>query len=362
MSHATKPGKILVALSGGVDSAVALALLLEQGYELMAVTLKTFCYAEMESGPKSCCALEGIQSARAVAGQLGVPHLVWDVSEAFTREVINDFVGEYAAGRTPNRCNATVKIPYLLARARELGCTHIATGHYARVETGSDGVPGLFRGRDQAKDQAYFLWEVPAGVLPHFLLPLGELTKEEVRRLADARGLPNARKPESQEICFVPDGDYVTFLRGHLPPDHPGFQPGAIIDRRSGSIVGPHTGFLAYTIGQRKGLGGGHGKRLFVVGLDPVRREVFVDTEEGLHGTRLVLDRVNSLLPAPPAIGSLVGVQIRHRARSLPGRLVAISEPQHWEIELDQPARAITPGQSGVLFLGDRLIAGGRIR
>ncbi|MBP7634507.1 tRNA 2-thiouridine(34) synthase MnmA [Candidatus Ozemobacteraceae bacterium] len=355
--------RVLVALSGGVDSSVTAALLKEAGHEVFSATLKTFCYAGRGGGAKACCGLEGIDAARAAAASLGIPHTIFDVSKEFERDVIDDFTIEYAAGRTPNpcvRCNATVKIPWLLEKARTLGCTAIATGHYARVEPVPEGGMGLFRGADTAKDQAYFLWEIPAHVLPHLRFPLGGMTKPQVRELARRFGLSNAEKPESQEICFVPDGDYVAFLRERLPVGHPGFQPGPIVDT-AGNRLGTHDGYLGFTIGQRKGLGGGHGRRLFVVAIDPATRTVIAGESSDVEGRILRIDRVNSLLGSPLIAGMAVSVQIRHRAKALPAHIVDVSDAGSVLLELTEMARSITPGQSGVLFAGNRLIAGGRI-
>ena len=354
---------ILVALSGGVDSSVTAALLLEAGHSLVSATLKTFCYNDVQGGPKSCCGLEGITTARAVAGALGIQHFVFDVSDRFQTEVIDDFVGEYAAGRTPNpcvRCNATVKIPDLLERARKLGYEAIATGHYARVAPTSDGV-GLFRAKDRTKDQAYFLWEVPSGILKNLYFPLGDLTKTEVRELARQRGLISADKPESQEICFIPDLDYMGFVRRRLPPDHQARLPGPIIDT-AGRSLGTHQGFLEFTVGQRKGLGGGHGRKLYVTAIDPARRTVIAGELKDLEATSLIIDRVNQLAPTP-APDTPVTVMIRHRAKAIPG-FVRETAGGSWRIELGEPARAVTPGQSAVIFSPgpeDRLLAGGRI-
>src|SRR5688572_14231537 len=215
---------VLVAMSGGVDSSVAAALLVEQGHNVIGVTMKTFCYSEAEAeanGPtRSCCGLDGILDARMVADRLGVPHYVFDVERDFTRDVIDDFVSEYAAGRTPNpcvRCNGNTKFRDLMKRGELLGCDAIATGHYARMGVDTiSGAPLLLRGVDRAKDQAYFLWGLPRQLLQRLMFPLGELTKPEVRQRARALGLVTAEKPESQEICFVPTGNYVDVLESRL--------------------------------------------------------------------------------------------------------------------------------------------------
>lgn len=358
---------ILVALSGGVDSSVAAAILKEQGHSLMGVTLKTFCYAEIEGGPKSCCGLEGIESARAVATKLDIPFTVFDVTERFKTAVIGDFVAEYAAGRTPNPCvlcNATVKIPDLLERARRLGCEAIATGHYAAMVQSPEG-PFIERGKDRAKDQAYFLWAVPRHVLPHLVFPLGNMVKSEVRALARTLGLASADKAESQEICFVPDDDYAGFLRNWLPPQHPGFQPGNIVDQQ-GRTLARHEGYINFTIGQRKGLGGGHGRRLFVTDIQPETRQVAVGEGHEMLEQELFVDQLNLLAPEA-AFDESFAIQIRHRAKPLIGKLVARSGEKGqaeycWHIRLEEKARAITPGQSAVFFIGDRLLGGGRIR
>lgn len=376
-----KPARALVALSGGVDSSVAAALLKDQGWEIAAVTLKTFCYADLPGGPKSCCGLEGVEMARAVAGRLGIPHFVLDVSDRFKTAVIDDFVKEYVAGRTPNPCvlcNATVKIPELLEKARGMGFSALATGHYARILPAGNGW-GLFRGLDPAKDQSYFLWKIPHAILGSLLFPIGELTKPVVRALAERFGLVTARKPESQEICFVAEGDYVQFLRRILPADHPGFRSGRVVDP-NGKTLGRHKGYLGFTIGQRRGLGGGHGRRLFVIGIRPDTLEVIAGEETDLMRSRISMDQVNVLTSQPLTEGSpgilgteihsvpqirplekSLGIQIRHRAKPLPARILTAPPAGPWEIVLETPAKAITPGQSAVLYLDDQLLAGGRI-
>jgi tRNA-uridine 2-sulfurtransferase len=356
-----KRSRILVAMSGGVDSSVAAALLVEQGHEVVGVTMKTFCYSGAPENSRTCCGLDGILDARAVAQKLGIAHYVFDMEEAFTRDVIDDFVAEYSAGRTPNpcvRCNSNTKIPDLLRRGRMLGCDTIATGHYARSFAGADGARRLRRGRDRAKDQAYFLWGVPAGVLPALRFPVGELTKAQVRERARELGLATADKPESQEICFVPVGSYADFLATRLGHDHAALQPGALVDAR-GDVVGEHGGYGRYTVGQRKGLGGGRGRPLFVLGVVPARNEVVVGTSDELYRADVALGDLN-WLDSPPTPGERVRVQLRHRAADCEAEIVDVSAARV-ALRLAEPQRAVTPGQSGVLFRGDVLVGGGRI-
>lgn len=348
-------------MSGGVDSSVAAALLVEQGHQVIGATMKTFCYSEVEGPSQTCCGLEGIMDARRVADRLGIPHYVYDVERDFTRDVIDDFVGEYAAGRTPNpcvRCNGNTKFRDLLKRGALLGCDAIATGHYARMATDETGAPILLRGVDQNKDQAYFLWGLPPELLPQLMFPLGALTKPEVRERARALGLSTAEKPESQEICFVPTGNYVDVLESRLGPEHAALSPGKLVSA-SGEAVGEHEGYARYTVGQRKGIGGGHGQRLYVLGTRPAMQEVVVGTWEDLHRSEILVDELNWLGPQP-AIGSEVQVQIRHRASAAEAEIAA-NDNGSIKLELREPQRAVAPGQSAVLFRGDVVLGGGRI-
>jgi tRNA-uridine 2-sulfurtransferase len=352
--------KILVAMSGGVDSSVAAALLVEEGHEVVGATLRTFCYTSGPAHGKTCCGLEGVQDAKEVARTLGIPHFVVDVEEEFTRDVINDFVEEYAEGRTPNpcvRCNSFTKFRDLLRQAREMGADAIATGHYVRVGREDSGAPCLLRGRDASKDQAYFLWALPRETLPFLRFPLGELTKARVRALALDRGLATAHKPESQEICFVPGGDYRQLLRERLETSHPAFQPGPIVDR-TGRVLGSHGGYGGFTVGQRKGLPGGFPEPLFVVEVRPRSREVVVGTREELLSDEVVLGELN-WLGAPPEEGDLLEVQLRHRASPARARVEEVGHSV--SLRLLEPRPAVTPGQSGVLFSGNRMLGGGRI-
>ncbi len=351
--------RVLVAMSGGVDSSVAAALLVEEGHEVIGVTMKTFCYSEEPGHGKTCCGLDGIADARRVAVTLGIPHYVFDVEEDFTRDVIDDFVTEYARGRTPNpcvRCNANTKFRDLLARGRLLECDAIASGHYARMDHSPAG-SRLLRGLDLRKDQAYFLWGLPRDMLPLLRFPLGSMTKPEVRERARSLALATADKPESQEICFVPTGDYRDLLTKKLGPVHPALEPGAIVDR-AGNVLGEHRGYAGFTVGQRKGLGGGFSEPLFVLEIRPESREVVVGTREELSSGDVEIGELNWLVE-PPSPGRHVRVQLRYRAPDVGARIVRSDE--RLVLELAEPQRAVTPGQSAVVFDGPRVLGGGRI-
>jgi tRNA-specific 2-thiouridylase len=350
--------RVLVAMSGGVDSSVAAALVVEAGHEAVGVTMKTFCYSETPGHGKTCCGLDGITDAKRVAHALGIPHYVFDVEEDFTRDVIDDFVSEYARGRTPNpcvRCNGNTKFRDLMARGRALGCDKVASGHYVRVEHATRG-SHLRRGLDPAKDQAYFLWGLPASLVPQLLFPVGELTKDEVRARARALGLVTADKPESQEICFVPTGDYRDLLEKRLGT-HPALEPGPIV-RLDGEVVGQHDGYAGFTVGQRRGLGGGFPEPLFVLEIRPEVRQVVVGTRDELLQDEVVVAEAN-WLDEPPAPGDAVHVQLRYRAR--PVSATVEESDDALRLALAEPTAAITPGQSAVVFDGDRLRGGGRI-
>ena len=346
-------------MSGGVDSSVAAALLVEQGFDVVGATMKTFCYGEHEGPTKTCCGLDGISDARRVADALDVPHYVYDVEEEFTRDVIDDFVAEYGRGRTPNpcvRCNSNTKFRDLLARGRMLGCDGVASGHYVRILHSPTG-SSLFRGRDAAKDQSYFLWGLPREMLPELEFPLGDLTKPEVRQRARALGLVTADKPESQEICFVPTGHYRSFLERRLPVAHASLQPGAIVDR-AGRVLGEHDGFAGFTVGQRRGLGGGFSEPMFVLEIRPDRREVVVGLVDELFADGVRVGELN-WLEDPPRAGTRVGVQIRYRAPATPATVVGTGDDL--DLVFERPQKAVTPGQSAVVLERERVLGGGRI-
>ncbi|MSR05856.1 MAG: tRNA 2-thiouridine(34) synthase MnmA [Gemmatimonadetes bacterium] len=348
-------GRVLVAMSGGVDSSVAAALLVEQGYEVIGATMRLFCYSDKDVADRPCCSMDSIADAAAVAAKLGIPHYTLNLADRFGRDVIGDFVAEYSRGRTPIpcvRCNSFTKFRDLLTHADALACDYIATGHYAIARDGA-----LFRGRDPGKDQSYFLWGIDRQVIARMLTPVGEQTKPETRAAARNLGLITADKAESVEICFVPDGDYVKILEENLPSDAPALAPGPVVTT-SGRMVGEHEGFARYTIGQRRRLPA-LGEPMYVVSIQPETRSVVVGTADELFGHRVELDELN-WLATPLGVGDTCQVQIRYRSKAVPARVSTISGAS-LTLDLSEPARAITPGQSGVLYDGERVLGGGLI-
>ena len=343
-------------MSGGVDSSVAAALLARQGYDCVGVTMKLF-----EDGAalpdRPCCSLDSTSDARRVAQQLGIPHYVLNMVDHFGRDVIADFVSEYANGRTPIpcvRCNTFTKFSDLVAKADAIDAEFIATGHYARVVDGQ-----LLRGSDSNKDQTYFLWGIDRAVLPRLMLPVGDLTKVETRQIARDLELPRvADKQESQEICFVPDGDYLAVLKRELPADAPALSPGPLV-LSDGTVVGKHAGFARFTIGQRRALPGGFSEPMFVVALRPEDRAVVIGRREELLGHGLIA-RGTSWLTDRPLLGDRVGVRVRHRAPIAPAEVIRIDAGEI-EVALDEPVAAIAPGQSAVFYRGDVVLGGGFI-
>ncbi len=349
--------KVLVAMSGGVDSSVAAAMLVEQGYDVVGATMKLFCYGDTVPD-RPCCSLDSINDARDVAHSLGIPHYVLNFEDRFARRVIDNFVSEYSKGRTPIpcvRCNSFTKFRDLMAHAEALECDYMATGHYVRRRGN-----GLYRGLDPQKDQSYFLWGIDQSVVARMLTPVGDLTKAETRDYARKLGLITADKKESVEICFVPDDNYVGVLQQHLPADAPALSPGPLVTT-AGEVIGEHKGFARFTIGQRKGLPGGFAQPMYVVDIRPEERQVVIGSSEDLAGHRVELEELN-WLGQPLQAGDHCQVQIRYRSKALPATVVVRGDDS-LSLALQQPATAVTPGQSGVLYGGEdgSLVLGGGV-
>ncbi len=360
----TEHGTIVVAMSGGVDSSVAAMLLLEQGFNVIGVTMKTYNFDEVggnAGNETSCCGIDAFNDARMVAVKLGIPHYVVDFTTEFGREVVDNFVGEYLQGRTPNPCvicNKKIKWGELLKKADALGATHIATGHYARVVFDKrTNRYHLLRPRDSNKDQTYALWGLSQEALGRSLFPLGELTKPEVRELARKRGLKTADKEESFEICFVPDDDYRRFLKERAPHIEAQISGGDIV--LAGGVVGKHRGYPFYTIGQRSGVGA-HGEKVYVTDIDANSNRVSIGRKDDLLRKTLVARDVN-LISVENLNGGL-RVQAQVRYKDVPAGATAFANGEgRIRVVFDQPKRAIAPGQSVVLYDGDRLLGGGII-
>lgn len=346
--------KIVVAMSGGVDSSVTAALLHHQGHEVIGVHMKL--HDTEGGGPGHCCGLEDALDARSVADRLGIPFYVMNLKQAFQKAVMDDLADTYLAGRTPNpcvQCNGVLKFQVLLARAKALGAERLATGHYCRI-VDVDGTPRLMSAVDSSKDQSYFLFPMKQAAVEQTLFPLGGLEKSEVRALAEQFGLVTADKPESQEICFIPDDDHAAFVRRHRP----GLDTaGAIVDPQ-GNVLGQHDGFERFTVGQRRGLGVALGKPAWVVRIDAEKKQVVVSTEpELLMDTGLLLGTPNWFDRPEP--GELVDVRIRHLGRRIPCR---VDDGDPARVTFTEPARAVAPGQAAVFYRGDVVLGGGWIR
>jgi tRNA-specific 2-thiouridylase len=352
--------RVVVAMSGGVDSSVTAALLHEQGYEVIGVTMKLWeGPAATAAHPKTCCTLDDVSDARRVAMQLGIPFYVVNFKDQFARHVIDYFVASYSQGYTPNpcvQCNRHLKFTALRQRAQQLEARWIATGHYASVRRGDDDRYYIQRGVDSAKDQSYFLFDLTQEQLQATLLPLGALRKEQVRQHAARLALRVAEKPESQEICFIPDGDYRRFLRPRLASA--AYHPGPIVNT-AGEVLGEHQGLPFYTVGQRRGLGLAAMQPLYVTGIEPQRNTLVVGQRHEALCATFEVERLNWMQPAPRhALRTTVQIRYRHWPVSAEVWPVA---PDRVRVRLQEPQFAVTPGQAAVFYDGETVIGGGWI-
>jgi tRNA-specific 2-thiouridylase len=350
--------RVVVAMSGGVDSSVAAALLVDAGHDVVGVSMQLYDLEQGEPRFGTCCTIDDLHDARRVAAALGMPHYIVNLERRFEDVVIGNFVSEYAAGRTPipcAHCNNELKFSTLVEQALGFNADRVATGHYARVTQDPGGVYHLWRGADDLKDQAYFLFALTQEQLSRALFPIGEMPKGDVRRIARERGLSVAEKPDSQEICFVPDGDYAAVVDRRLPAD----RAGLMIDT-DGRVLGRHQGVHHFTIGQRKGLGVALGEPLYVVTLDALNKLVTVGPRSAIEQTALTASRVNWIAGAPPRDAIRVESQIRSRHAAAPARVTVLARDRV-RVDFDTPQFAITPGQAVVFFRGDEVLGGGWI-
>lgn len=350
--------KAIIAMSGGVDSSVAAFLMKDKGFDCIGATMKLYDNDDiMESGEKTCCSLDDIEDARSVANRLSMPYYVFNFKDEFKEKVIDKFIATYENGGTPNPCidcNRHLKFKRLFQKMQELGFDYVVTGHYARVEE-NNGWFYLKKGVDEAKDQSYVLYSLTQNQLAHIQFPLGTYSKTEIREIAENHNFLNARKKDSQDICFVPDGDYAKFIEGYLGKTYP---KGNFIDI-NGNVLGEHQGIIRYTNGQRKGLGVAFGKPMYVADKNVKDNTVTLCTNEELFSAELIADDFNWLIPNP-AKEIKCSARVRYNMKEQPATVYTL-ENGNVKIVFDAPQRAITRGQAAVLYDGETVLGGGTI-
>jgi tRNA-specific 2-thiouridylase len=361
----SRKGKVLVAMSGGIDSTVTALMLNDQGYEVVGITMKTWDYATSGGGKKEtgCCNIDSFNDARMAAVQHGFPHYILDIRDEFGDFVIENFVDEYLAGRTPNpcvMCNTHIKWRALLKRADALGCDFIATGHYANVHQHDNGRFYLSKGVDETKDQSYVLWGLQQDLLSRTLLPLGTYHKTAIRQMAHDYGYPElAKKSESYEICFVPDNDYRGFLKRRVEGLEEQVAGGNFVDK-TGKVLGKHKGYPFYTIGQRKGLDITFGKPVYVTNIIPETNTVMLGDEEDLNRQDMVVSKINWIKYDGITDGTEALTKIRYKDQGAIASLY--NHPNGVQVQFSHYAKGIAPGQSAVFYEGDDVIGGGVIQ
>ena len=357
------PKRVVVAMSGGVDSSVAAGLLIEQGYEVIGITMNLFPLPKeycLDGDLKSCCGKGAIEDANRVASKLGISHYVLNLKDSFEDLVVNNFLEEYSRGRTPNpciRCNQFIKFDVLMERARKIGASCIATGHHAKiVQDSKSGHFYLKKGMDKDKDQSYFLYTMTQDQLSHTLFPVGLFTKSEIRKKAQEWGLPVAERPESQEICFIPNNDYVDFLKKRKPE---AFSSGPIVNIES-QVLGHHSGIIHFTVGQRRGLGIAAPHPLYVLEINTPKNEIVVGPNDFLYKIDLLADQINWISGDKFVSPGPAKARIRYKHKEAKALLVPL-DSEKIRVEFEKPQRAITPGQAVVFYDGNVVLGGGTI-